>query len=173
MKTHLALLLFVFLAANLQAAEDPSPNDQRPAAGAHKTLSAPALAAEVREIAGSATLSPKEKADQIAATVHDAITTAVGQLKNPEEILKTTLRFARLAAAAAPQFTAAIINGVSGIPAIAGMDGALAEIQTAVVDAATKATEADFSSDDDRRKGRHRDREPDGDKDDVVVSASH
>jgi len=173
MKTRLALLFFVFLTANIQAAEDPSSNDQRSAVGANKTISARALAAEVGEIARSTKLSPREKADQIAAAVHDAITNAVGQLKNSEEILKTTLRFARLAAAAAPQFTAAIINGVSGIPAIAGMDGALAEIQTAVVDAATKATEADFSSDDDRRRGRHRDREPDGDKDDVVVSASH
>ncbi|HTQ31677.1 MAG TPA: hypothetical protein VMI53_10760 [Opitutaceae bacterium] len=171
MKTSLALFAFLLSFSLLPAAE-PAPASDQTAPPAKTAVSARAFVAQIRAIEDSPKLTPKEKADQITAAVRDTIANAIGELKDAPAILKTTLRFARLAAAAAPQFTDAIISGIAAIPSISAINGALAQIQAVVVDTATRAAEANFSSDDDRRRNRHRDREPDGDDDDVVVSPS-
>lgn len=167
MKTCLALLLVLLpVAAGYAADNVPSPADHA-AASAGKPFSARELRAKVSDIARSPALTPAEKKERIAATVRNAVARDVAILKTPREMLRSALRFATIAAEAAPQFADEITHAVLSIPAIAAIDGAAAKIETAVVDAATRAAGAEFSSN--RPKGP-RDPEFGGRNGDTVVS---
>lgn len=102
--------------------------------------------AEVGEIANSPAMPFKEKEERISNAVQAAVTSAIAELKDPEEILPVALKLARVAATAAPQFTDAITRAFSAIPSITAIDGAANQIQAAVVDAATKAAATAFLS---------------------------
>jgi hypothetical protein len=166
MKTYLALLLILLpVAASHAADKDTSAENHDQAA----TLDpAKALAEEIGGITNSSTLTLKEKDDQVAAAVQNTISEAIAHLTDPSEILKATLELATTAAKAAPQFTHAILEGISTIPAISAINGAIDQIKAAVVDAATKAAAAAFDSDHDRDRNGH-------DHDDCyhIVSPSH
>jgi hypothetical protein len=173
MKTCLALLLILLPIATSYGADNDTPPGNHDKAAASK--SAKALADQISDITHSPTLTLKEKDDQISAAVQSAVSEAIANLTDPSEILAATEELTTAAAQAAPQFTHAIIEGISNIPAITAIDGALGEIKTAVVDTATKAAAAAFDSDnskhdDDKDKG---DEDNDHDSDDRVVSPSH
>ncbi len=116
------------------------------------------LAAKVREIAGSATLSRDEQGKAVAVAVRAAIGAAIEGISSDDQIVAVALRFAAKAAAAAPQFSPVIVRVVSEIPAIAKVKGAVDKI-AAAVRAAVKSA----------RPGNP---EFGGDLDDVVVSPS-
>jgi hypothetical protein len=162
MKTCLALLLILLPFATSQAAD----NDTR--FGNHNKA-AKILAEQISDIIHSSTLTLKEKDDQVSAAVRDAISEAIANLTDSADILKLTEELTTAAAAAAPQFTHAIIEGASAIPAIASIDGAIDQIKAAVVDAAAKAAAAAFDSDHDRDRGRD---DHDHDPDEHIVSPS-
>jgi hypothetical protein len=178
MKTCLALLLILLPIATSHAADNDPPSEHHDKAAASKA--AKALADQISDITHSPTLTLKEKDDRISAAVRDAVNEAIANLTDPAEILKATEELTTAAAQAAPQFTHAILGGVSTIPAVTAISGAIDQIQTADVDAATKAAAAAFDSDssdkkkDDDDKDKD-DRKPDGDHDadDHVVSPSH
>ena len=169
MKTCLALLLVLLPVAAIHAAENDIPFENHDKAAPTPAMT---LAAQVGDLARSPTLTLKEKNDQILAAVQNAVLAATAHLTDPAEILNVTLDLTTAAAKSAPQFTHAIIDAVSAISAIAAIDGAINQIQAAVVDAATKAAAAAFDSDrskhdkDDARDHNH-------DDDDPVVSPSH
>jgi hypothetical protein len=170
MKACLALLFLLLPVAASHATENAASSEDQTAPADHQPsqpISAAALAAQVGDIASSPTLSFKEKAEQISTAVRNAVSGATAQLKDPAEVLKIALKFATIAAQAAPQFTDAITNAVLTIPAIATIDGAAAQIQAAVVDAATKAAEAEFAS---NKPKAPKDPEFGGHTDDTVVS---
>ena len=176
MKTCLALLLILLPIATSHAADNDPPSEHHDKAAASK--SAKALAAQISDITHSPNLTLKEKDDRVSAAVRDAVSEAIANLTDPSEILQATEALTTAAAEAAPQFTHAILVGVSTIPAVTAISGAIGQIQTADVDAATKSAAAAFESDkvkhddDDHDKD---DRKPDGDHDadDHVVSPSH
>jgi hypothetical protein len=178
MKKCLALLLILLPIANSHAADNDPSSEHHDQAAAWK--SAKALAEQISHITHSPTLTLKEKDDRVSAAVRAAVSEAIANLTDPADILKATEELTAAAAQAAPQFTHAILAGISTIPAITAIGGAMGQIQTAVVDAATKSAEAAFESDksenkkdDDDNDGD--DKKPDGDHDadDHVVSPSH
>jgi hypothetical protein len=172
MKTCLALLLILLPIATSHAADNDTPSEHHDQASA--TKSAKALADQVSDIVHSPTLTLKEKDDQVSAAVKNAISEAIANLTDPADILKVTEELSTAAAQAAPQFTHAILEGISTIPAVTAINGAISQIQTAVVDAATKAAETAFDSDHDRdRDHDHDQNDHDHDGDDHVVSPSH
>ena len=174
MKTCLALLLILLPIATSQAADNDRPAENHDQAAPN---SAKLLADQVGDITHSTTLTLKEKDDQVSAAVRNAINDAIAQLTDPADILKATLELTTAAAKAAPQFTHAILEGISTIPAITALGGAIDQIKAAVVDAATKAAAAAFDSDrskHDRDRDRDREREDhDHDRDVHIVSPSH
>jgi hypothetical protein len=175
MKTCLAMLL-IFLPIATSHAADNDPSSGHHDQGASK--SAKALAGQISDITHSPTLTLKEKDDRVSAAVRDAVSEAIANLTDPADILKATEELTTAAAQAAPNFTHAILAGVSTIPAVTAISGAIGQIQAADVDAATKAAAAAFDSDhskhDDDDKDKD-DRKPDGDHDadDHVISPSH
>lgn len=117
-----------------------------------------ALAAKVREIVGSESLGRDAQEQAVADAVRAAIAAAVEGISGNEQIVNVALRFAVKAAAAAPQFSSAIIRAVADVPAVAGVKSAVDKI-AAAVGAAAKAA----------RAGKE---EFGGNHDDVVVSPS-
>jgi hypothetical protein len=173
MKTCLALLLILLPIATSYGADNDTPSGNHDKTVESKA--AKALADQISDISHSSTLTLKEKDDQISAAVESAVSEAIANLTDPSEILKATEELTTSAAQAAPQFTHAIIEGISTIPALTAINGAIGEIKDAVVDTATKAAAAAFDSDsskndDDKDKGNE---DNDHDKDDRVVSPSH
>jgi hypothetical protein len=173
MKTCLALLLILLPIATGYAAD----NDTRPENHDKTTVakSAKTLAEQVSDIVHSPTLTLKEKDDQVSAAVRDAVSEAVSTLTDPADILKATEELTTAAAESAPQFTHAILEGVSSIPAVTAISGALDQVKAAVVETATKATAAAFDSDSSKHdddKDQHNE-DQDHDHDDHVVSPSH
>ena len=168
MKTYLALLLILLPIAAGHAADNDTPFENHGKAAESK--SAKALAEQISDITHSRTLTLKEKDEQVSAAVKNAIIEAIANLTDPAEILRATEELATVAAEAAPQFTHAILQGISNIPAVTAIDGAMGQIQMAVVNAASKAAEAAFDSDHDRDHD-HDDHDHDGD--DHIVSPSH
>jgi hypothetical protein len=166
MKTCLALLLVLLPVAATYAAGNDTPAESH-----DKVAPTPAkiLAGQVGEIADSPTLTPTEKDDQILAAVRNAVIAATAHLTDPVEILKVTLELTTAAARSAPQFTHAIIDAVSTISAITAIDGAVSQLQAAVIDAATKAAAAAFESTTPKPPGQ----KFGGQYTDVIVSPSH
>jgi len=174
MKTCLALLVLLPIATSHAADNDPSSEHHGKAAS---SKSAKALADKISDITHSP-LTLEEQDARVSAAVRAAVIEAIANLTDPKEILEATEALTTAAAHAAPQFTGAILKGVSGIQAVIAISGAMDQIQTADVDAATKAATAAFESnkekhdDDDKDKDdRHEDH--DHDADDHVVSPSH
>jgi hypothetical protein len=176
MKTCLSLLLILLPIATSHAADNGPSSGHHDQAAASK--SAKALAGQISHITHSPTLTLKEKDDQISAAVRDAVSAAIAILTDQADILKAAEELTTAAAQAAPDFTHAILAGVSTIPAIAAISGASGQMQTAVVGAATKSaliapdpgSKKEKKDDDD---GDGDDQKPDGDhdKDDVSPSA--
>jgi hypothetical protein len=125
----LLFLLFLPLATGFS---DPAGPDVRPES---------ILADQVRSIVSSR-VPTKEKDKAIASAVKFAILAATENIKDPAEALKVALSFAIAAAKAAPGYTDAIMDAVSTIPAVAGVEGSLAIIQNAVDSAAKAAVES-------------------------------
>jgi hypothetical protein len=173
MKTCLALLLLLLPIATSYAADNDNRfgNHDKPTTA----KSAKALAEQVSNIVHSSTLTLKEKDDQVSAAVRDAVSEAVANLTDPADILKATKELTTAAAESAPQFTHAIIAGISSIPAVTAISGAIDQVKTAVVDTAIKAAAAAFDSDSSKHdEDKDKDKEDhDHDKDDHVVSPSH
>jgi hypothetical protein len=140
--------------------------------GHHDNNPGKTLADQVGDIAHSGSLTLKEKDDQIATLVHNAVLAATAPLSSPSDILKITEELAAAAAGSAPQFTHAIVDAISNIPAVTAINGALNEIKDAVVDAATKAAQAEFDSDKDRDHHHHHG-DDDDDDDHHPRSPSH
>jgi hypothetical protein len=176
MKTCLALLLILLpIAASHAADNDPSSEHHDQAAG---SKSAKALAEQISHITHSPNLTLKEKDDRVSAAVRAAVSEAIANLTDPAEILKATEELTTAAAQAAPKFTHAIFVGISTIPAVTAISGALGQIQTANVGAAASAAtalldpgSAEKKKDDDDGDGD--DNKPDGDHDKDDVSPSH
>jgi hypothetical protein len=173
MKTCLALLLILLPIATSYAADNDSRSENHDHTTAAK--SAKALADQVSDIVHSPTLTLKEKDDQVSAAVRDAVSEAVANLTDPADILKATEELTTAAAQSAPQFTHAILEGISTIPAVTAISGAMDEVKAAVVDTATKAAAAAFDSDSSKHDGDKDDHHEDNDHDhdDHVVSPSH
>jgi hypothetical protein len=176
MKTCLALLLILLPIATSYGADNDTPPGNHDKTVESKA--AKALADQISDITHSSTLTLKEKDDQISAAVQSAVSDAIANLTDPAAILKATEELTTAAAQAAPQFTHAIIEGISTIPALTAINGAVGEIKDAVVDAATKAAAAAFDSDHDDHDHDHdhdhdEDHDHDHDDDDHVVSPSH
>jgi len=168
MKARLAFCLILLPIAAFSAAENTPPGNQGAAAGeSPRPVSLREFALEIRAIAGSRETTLKDKQDRISAALQSAVLGAISSLKDPVAILKTALQFGRIAAQAAPQFAEIITQTLSGIPAIAAIEGAPAQIQAAVLEAATRAAEVEFSSD--RSRFTH-DPEFGGHTGDTVVS---
>ncbi len=94
------------------------------------------LAAQVREIAHSKTISRTKKEKRISTAVRVAVVAATAYKQNPGEVLQIGIALASAAAQAAPSFADAIINATVFAPAIARIDGATAQIRTAAFSAA-------------------------------------
>jgi hypothetical protein len=173
MKTCLALLLILLPIATSYAAEN-NPRSENHDKNT-ETKSAKALADQISDIVHSPTLTLKEKDDQVAAAVRDAVSNAIANLTDPADILQATKELTTAAAQSAPQFTHAILEGISTIPAVTAISGAIDQIKTAVVDTATKAAAAAFDSDNSKHDGDKDDHQEDNDHDhdDHVVSPSH
>ncbi len=134
MKPNLAILLVLLpLAAELSAKEaTASSRHQSPTEQNEEQTPAVILADQVKEIAASSAMSRKSQSKLITNAVHMAITAAIEGIKDPAERLSVALELATVAVQAAPQFSATIASAVSGIPSIAGIEGALEHIQSAV-----------------------------------------
>lgn len=144
MKSKLTFLLLLLpLTAGLQA-EESAPTSNRP--GTSETSARPTaaivLAAQVKEIASSTTLSSKDQAKKIAEAVRLAVTTATAGIKDPAARLKLAMELVTTAAKAAPQFAATITSAVSDIPSIANIEGVAGRIQAAVAEGIAAADEA-------------------------------
>ena len=148
MKQKLACLTLLLPLTTGFGAEavDPHENHSNPSAQVSEETPATILAAQVKEIASSATTSRREKAKLIANAVRLAITTAMEGVKDPVARLRVALDLATAAAKAAPHFAVTITNAVSAIPALAGIEGALAQIQAAVRAGVEATTEADVAN---------------------------
>ncbi len=174
MKPNLTLLLLLLpLTAGLRA------NDTGHAANQHVATEhneaptlADTLATQVQDIATSSTMSRKSQARLITNAVRLAITTAIEGIKDPEARLKLALELTTAATSAAPQFAATITGAVSGIPAIARIEGALDQIKEAVKKGQEHGDEPDVANP--SRDHGHHEHEFDGpDKGEHVVSGSH
>ena len=134
MKPNLAILLLLLpLSAALTAKEATSSPD-RHNAGEQSDSETPAsiLAAQVKDIAASPTMSLKTQAKLITNAVQTVISAAIEGIKEPAERLTIATGLATVAAQAAPQFAATITSAVSTIPSIAKIDGARDQIQSAI-----------------------------------------
>ncbi len=172
MKTCLALLLILLPIATSYGADNDTPHGNHDKAAESK--SAKALADQISDITHSPTLTLKEKDAAISAAVQSAVSEAIANLTDPSEIIKATEELTTAAAQVAPQFTHAIIEGISTIPAITAINGAMGAIKDAVVDTATKAAAAAFDSDSSKHDDDDKDKgDGDNDGDDHVVSPSH
>jgi hypothetical protein len=177
MKTRLALLLILLPIATSHAADNDTSSEHHDQAAASKA--ARALAEQISHITHSHTLTLRQKDEQVSAAVRAAVDKAIANLTDPAEILKATEELTTAAAQAAPKCTHAILVGVSTIPAVTAISGALGQIQTANVGAAASASvvaapdpgsNKEKKDDDD---GDGDDNKPDGDHDKDDVSPSH
>ena len=143
MKTPLILCCF-FLSSTLafSAQSAPAPASQ-PGAPEQAELTPQAiLAAQVSEIASDTTMSRAAQEKLIASAVRLAIATAIEGIKDRAQALKIAVQLTTAAAKAAPRFGETIMLTASSIPALAGIDGALGQIQAAVL-SGIKATGSD------------------------------
>jgi len=175
MKTRLAFcLVFLLLTVGVRAEDVTS--HRGPGASPDQTeppTPGTMLATQVSEIAASSTLPRKTKEKRIASAVRLAVIAATTDVNEPGQVLTIALGLATMAAKAAPDFAAAIRDAIFSIPSIASIDGALAQLQTAVLEGARagreEREEAHFASNPPRPP-------PDldlGGHGEVVVSPSH
>ena len=134
------LILLAACTAGLRAANAPS-SEIHSADPAINEGSTPAslLAVQVKEIATTPDMSGKTKAKLIASAVQLAVSNALAGITDPAEALQLAAELAGAAAKAAPRFADTITRAVMSNPVIAGIAGALAEVQAAV-HAAVEAT---------------------------------
>ncbi len=141
MKTRLAsCLVFLLVTIGLRAGDVSS--DQSPGSApdqAEQPTPATILASQVGEIASSSSLSRKTKEERITSAVRLAVIAATADVKDPEQALTIALGLATAAAKAAPDFATVIRDAILSIPSIAAIDGALAQLQKAVLDGVTAA----------------------------------
>lgn len=96
------------------------------------------LAAQVREIADSSSLSRTKKEKRISNLVRMTVVAATAYKSDPDEILGIALDLTAVAGRAAPHFAEIIASAVSFAAPITKIDGASGQIRTAAF-AATKA----------------------------------
>jgi hypothetical protein len=175
MKFRLPVLLFLLPATLALRAEDRHQGEDH-----HPVTPQSILADQVKAIAGS-NLSPSAKDKAIASAVRFALLAATNKVTDPDKLLAIAISFSDAAAAVAPDFSGAILDGVASVPAIADVQGALAAIQTAVTDTAKAAIAAGVGSGEggqgkqggNQGQGEHGgDHDFGGDDRDVVVSPS-
>lgn len=94
------------------------------------------LAAEIREIAASPSLSVAKKEKRIANAVRVATVAATAYQNDSGRNLDKALELASVASRAAPRFTEVIVNAVSFSPAISRIDGSAGQIRAAAFAAA-------------------------------------
>ncbi len=171
MKPNLAVLLLLLpLGASLNAKDTLS---HQPEATELNEAQSPAaiLAAQVQDIAASSTISRKSQAKLITNAIRRAITAATEGIKDPAQRLQIALELTTAAAKAAPHFAATITRAVTGLPALAKIEGALEQIQAAVK--AGIETEQQIEIANPAVNARHHEHEFDGpDKGERVVSGS-
>jgi hypothetical protein len=134
MKFRLSVLL-LFLTASLGFGADDR----------HPITPQSILADQVKAIAAS-NLSPSAKEKAIASAVRFALLAATNKVTDPDKLVAIAVSFSDAAAAVAPDYSGAILDGVASVPAIADVQGALASIQTAVTDTAKAAIAAGVGS---------------------------
>jgi hypothetical protein len=144
--TLLLPLLLLPLSSVLAADNPPSTPSQSPAAQQEELSPAAILAGEVKEIASSTTLSRKAQAKLITNAVRTAVGAVIEGIKNPADRLKAALELATAAAQSAPHFAATITRAITSIPALAAIDGALEQIQSAVSDGVAAADKPDIAN---------------------------
>ena len=173
MKTTTAILLLLLpMTAGLQAKDEGHAQNNQ---GSSEQNAAPTLAdtlaAQVKEIASSESMSRKSQAKLITNAIRLAITTATEGIKDPSARLQLAMELTTAATTAAPQFAATITSAVSGIPSIAKIDGALDSIKDAVKKGQEQGEEPEVANP--SRDHGHREHEFDGpDKGEHIVSPS-
>lgn len=120
------------------SAQESTPREPRSSRTAATPTPAALLAAEIREIANSPSLSVAKKEKRIATAVRVAVVAATAYKNDAGRNLDQALEFASAASRAAPRFTEVIVNAVSLAPAISRIDGSAGQIRT-VAFAAAKA----------------------------------
>ena len=167
---YLCLILFAACSASLRAGDVPPP-ESHPRETAKNEAPTPAslLAEQVRQIAATPDMSDKTKAKLIAKAVEVAVSNALAGVKDPADALRLARDLAAAAAKAAPRFAETITRAVMSNPTIADVDGALAQVQSAV-HAAVQARNSPSRSDSDHANP-HADFG--GNNGDHIVSPSH
>jgi hypothetical protein len=127
------LILLAAPAAGLRAA-DAAPSGPHSTDSVKADAPSPAalLAEQVKQIAATPDMSEKTKAKLISSAVQAVIAKAIAGIQDPAEILNVAAELAGAAAKAAPHFATAITQAVMANPAVAGIDGALAQVQSSV-----------------------------------------
>ena len=175
MKTHLALALLLVSGTNGLQAKEAHRGNNPPAAEdqAEKPTPASILSAQVSEIASTTNISRKSQSKLIANAVRLAVITATEGTKDPEEKLQLALELASAAAQAAPHFAETITQAVESIPAIARIEGAVAQVNAAVK-AGVQAADEPETALADHKSGRPPEKpEFGGNNGDAVVSPSY
>jgi hypothetical protein len=155
------LLLFLFVPVTFAFGAD----------GSHDTSPYSVLADQVRAISSSRS-SDRAKHKAIASAVRFAILAATEDVRNPAQVLKIALEFATAAGKASPGYADAVVEGASGIPALAELDGSAAMLQAAVTDAAKAASESDIETSHGQNPRPPENPEFGGSTGDVIVSPS-
>ncbi len=180
MKTNPALLLLAFPLAASLAADNPSagPAPAASVAASSKLTPGSILAAQIREIAATKDLTPAAKRRQIASAVKLAVTTAVTNVKDPQQAFDLILEITTESAKAVPEYANVITDSAVGVtlrlPALSGrtdLAGKLRDAVSTALDqtgegAATPGTKA-------AEKTSTPSQEFTGKTDDVIVSPSH
>ncbi|HUG11342.1 MAG TPA: outer membrane beta-barrel protein [Opitutaceae bacterium] len=99
------------------------------------------LEAQVAEIAGSQSLSHKEKARRISTAARNAVNEATTYNRNSAYILAAAQQLAQAAASAAPQFAEVIGGAVASSPQVALVEGAPASVRMTALAAAESQTQ--------------------------------
>ena len=134
MKPNLALLLLLLPLTTVLNARDNEFSPDRHDSDKHEKVSTASttLAGQLRDIAGSTTMSRKSQEKLITSAVRLAVTAAVQGTNDPAKALKIALELAVSAGKAAPQFAEEIAEAIKNAPAISHIKGASREIIEAV-----------------------------------------
>ena len=146
MKQKLVLLLLLLPLSASLATVSAAPNTPETKEQSEELSPAAILAAQVKDIAASDTLSREAQAKQISSAVRLSIIASTEGINSPEDRLKIAAELATAATKAAPHFAATITSAVADIPFIAKIDGALEQIQAAVSTAIESAEETSIAN---------------------------
>jgi len=179
MKPNLALLLLLLPLTTVLPAKDNEPSPNRHTSDKHETAptASTTLAGQLRDIAGSTTMSRKSQEKLITSAVRLAVNAAVQGANDPAKALKIALELAASAGKAAPLFADEIAEAIKNTPGISRIKGASREIIEAVHRGRDESDNDDPDTahpdrDDHRKHGGKGDHDFGGHCDDPVVSPS-